>query len=594
MVLLKKPIQSLIGVIVLIMLAMGLYSGINNTYMLIGQSYNYFFGPLGDQLYDAARIVYPIFEGHASWRHLLDPFAEHRVLMERLLMLYDMTFHHGMEIMHPYRLVITFWLACLLFIVNVVLVNHKMALHEKMILSSCALGLFLANLSFCNFMSAILFTWPLIVLFSLSCFICLAAYADSVRNSKTSHRILFLMLTTLFAYLAIFSFNIGLIVWPIVYLVLYKQGVLRKHVWVWLLLAGLSYYIYFNHGWHPGTFRSDHGLERALLHPIRPFLYFSRIVSVPFIENASHAASISTILMGIALLSTGIYFLSRFWLLAKWSYSDSILFSFLLFSLCGLTAITLMRAWVDAEYLGIGSRFLYISFMAWLSILTSYFRFFGYKQKAVSPACVLLTTVLVGYLFFYFIRHDTGSFPVGEVSNPYFIALSTDIPINQSFVNYARIFNNDDDINHHQYANAVQKHYKMGVYALWPSQWINKQWTTHGARCNAEVTHHITADLRKTGNPALFIESDVKAQQKTIAHSYILYLDPNDVVVGYALPFRQNVRLLPHTSPTQTKWLGAINSSLTPYSFIQAEWVNTASQQVCELGRMTINAIAAL
>ena len=397
----------------------GIFVSFNQTYQTL-QPYNYLLGPVGDGATDAAEVTYPILTHKASLSLLFKPFADHRIVVERLMVFYDFYFHQGLDEIHPLRFIIVTWLT-LGLLSAVLFVNKVFPLSLKFLFIGVAAVLLFAGINNTNATMPITLTWPLVILFSVLCFMLLARYCDLIRkNGSGALRILFLV--SLFVILTIYSFNIGLILWPIIFIVLWKRQALQPHFFLWLLIAVLSYGVYLSNAWHPGITATDGGMKLSLLHPLHPFLYLSRLLSIPLVRDAMTTTSVWSISIGFILISSSICFLYRFWRISQWHAFETIIFSLLLFSFVTLSLIPIMRSWIPGEYAGIGTRFMLISFMLWWTLLVSYFLFLYQNQVYLGTWKQSMPAFLAALvLTLVFIPHDDHAFHI-TYANPFFIA----------------------------------------------------------------------------------------------------------------------------------------------------------------------------
>src|SRR3990167_1257912 len=123
----------------------GMYTACNHSYQLL-LDYNYSISPLGDQMQDVAQVIYPVVTGEKSWNQLFVPFADHRIVIERLLIIYDFFFNQGLESNHPYRVVTVFWLILFLFS-GVIFLIKKLPLSIKLLIIGCGATLIFSGVS---------------------------------------------------------------------------------------------------------------------------------------------------------------------------------------------------------------------------------------------------------------------------------------------------------------------------------------------------------------------------------------------------------------------------------------------------------------
>lgn len=578
----NKLYKSLLWFSAIACLLVGLVVALHSTYQLF-QAYNYSLGPIGDQAIDAEHVIYPVITGEKPWSYLFTPFADHRIVVERLIIIYDFIFHHGLDTVHPMRLAAAFWGTWLLFI-GTVFFHKNLSFNNKLLVTGCTSVLLFSNVNLFNFCMPITATWPLVVIFSLLAFITTERYCTAVNENRGSKSLPYLFLTALFVVLTIYSFNIGLFLWPVILILLFKRQALRPHILLWMTVVALSYLAYFWNGWHPGVTATDGGMKNSLLNPIHPFLYFSRILSIPLISNAAAKSSFGTLLIGLFIFTLSAYYLYQFWRLKKWSASDTIIFAYLFFSFFTLLIISVMRSWIEAEYLSAGTRFTTISFILWLCLLVSFFIFHKQSQNKSYKIESLLSLAVILGLVGFFIPSDNYVYNQSR-ANQYFIALSTGIPINETLANYSKEYNDEQHIPHLVYLDAVQKKQGNGVYSLWPAQQINHSISSlsySAKQCSISSTNIISADLRKMGSPAIEIKTDTN--MNTSSPWDLLFTNKNGKIIGYSLPLVNYESvwkkwLTPH--PENLAWLGMINSALVRENTVQSWFIDRKNRQIC-------------
>ena len=565
----------------LICLAAGAYVALTSTQQFF-YAFNYLLGPVGDGATDTARVIFPVITGDQPWTKLLEPFADHRIFIERLIIIYDFVFHHGIEEAHPLRMAAVFWAILILFSA-VVFANKKLPLVSKCLLSGCGGVLVFARVSLTNFDMPITFTWPMVLLFALFSFITTERYCAAIEKRSTLTAKFYLILTALFVLLNLYTFNIGLILWPVIFIVLLKRRVFFANATLWASLAVLMYAFYFWSGWHPGITATDGGMKHSLFNPIHPFLYFSRIVSIPMVSTAIITASLATILIGISIICLSLYCINRFWRLYRWSASETIVFASLLFSFLTLLIIPVMRAWIEAEYVVVGLRFTAISFFLYLSLLASLFIFrYQVPRKHTTLTDSLLAIMIAVWLVGLFIPSDTYLYRPSRY-NPYFIALSTGIPINPALAHYFDFSDSAVNLQNLAFNDAIQKKYHHGAYFLWPTQEMNQHFReVHAAvaPCEFAMTHEIRADLRAKGSAMLVVETQLSLAKSPSQWS-LLFTNQQNKLIGYSLP------LLVKRGQSQT-WQGAVNTMLLHGRYVNAWLFNREKNQICAGGKIKV------
>src|SRR3990167_1433651 len=585
----QMVMKSFLWTVALICLFFGSYVAINHSYQLLLE-YNFSLAPLGDQAKDMAEIIYPILTGEKSWRYLFQPFADHRIVIERLLIMYDFFFHQGMENIHPYREVAVFWVILGLFSA-VIFTIQKIPFNIKLIITGCAATLLFAGVSLSNFYLTICFTWPLVMMFSLFCFIMLSRYCYVCEHQQKTLALVHLLLVSISILFTLFTFNIGLILWPIVFIVLFKRQVWRQHIFLWGIMAVLSYLAYFWSGWHPGITATDQGLKNSILHPIHPFLYMSRILSIPLIANASTTVTMGVVLIGLFISFLSIYYLIKYWKLTKWTASDTIIFSYLLFCFATLIIISMMRSWIPGEYFEVGGRCVTASLILWLCLLVSaYVFYYKVENHRISLANCIFSGAIGIWLVVFFIPADRNIYNA-SISNQHAIALSAGIPVDKAFIDYSTSYANGDQSSFdHSYIDNIYKKNQKGIYSLWVAQQINKSIDEmpFSISASCKVNHtlaSVKADLRKMGNPAIVIQSQF-ISSKLLSSFNLVFTDQYGKIVGYSLPLANlNLslwdKLLAKQNHQIQSWQGVVNSALVHGNVIQSWLIDKQQQKRC-------------
>lgn len=557
---------------------------LNTTYQ-VTQRFNYTLAPLGDQAKDVAENVYPVLAGDQSWMQLFQPFADHRITVQRLLIIYDFFFHQGTEEAHPYRVVGVFWFI-LILLAGIIFSIKVIPLPLRFLLIGCAGAMIFAGISVSNFNLTICFTWPLVILFSLLAFICVCRYIDAYHQHRFSEWA-YLFLIFILTILTLFTFNIGLLLWPIIFLILWKNKAGRRHLWWWLMLAAIGHVAYFWSGWHPGITATDHGMINSVIHPIHPFLYLSRILSVPAITTAAANASLGVVILGGSIIFLTLFFLIKFWQLKCWTSSETILFSFLLFNFLTLVVIAVMRSWIEGEYIVVGSRFNTANLMLWLSLFISMSIFYFRSRPKIVFKHFFLSCLIFIWLVVVFLPLDRVHYDA-SIANQHAIALSTGVPLNDVFLQYSKTYYNGDlnPLNHLYIDNFYRQHRK-GIYSLWISQQMKRSigdLNFHVSECHVlSEKFNIHADLRTKGHPALILQSTL---QQLESWSNLMFTDQKGKIVGYGLPVINHASLwerLRRHQPLEQRWQAVINTELFTGQQVQPWLVDANKKKLCKL-----------
>jgi hypothetical protein len=348
-------------------LCIGLFVASEHT-MHFFANHNYFFSPFADDILDNANSSYPIALGKQGFMHVFDPYIDHRIATERVQEIIDFTFTQGVQSLQPYRLSLFLWLNFLFFSYFVIIKNNTLRAPSKVLLSGAYLIFIFAGMSINNYVSTMQHTWPLIFLFSLFTFISLAKYCESLKKNAAAIKLYsFMFLTILNINIVLYSFNIGAILWPIVFIILIKQRCLRRQWLLWIGAAILTYYCYISLTWILAnwfSYTQHTTIETLLLRPLHIFLYLSRIISLPFLPSAFNQFSAASISIGGFLTLISLTLMYYFLSMRTWSAAETIFFGYLLFAMGALVIISTIRP-VSGKYTAVEWRFL-TSGLQWL------------------------------------------------------------------------------------------------------------------------------------------------------------------------------------------------------------------------------------
>lgn len=569
-------------------LVMGLYIFANSIFQILAE-FNYLIGPLGDESFDTARVIYPIIEGEASFSKIFTLFADHRVVIERLFFLMDFYFAQSIGFLHSYRLVFFSGSSWLLF-VYVINKEKTLPLYVKILLLGLGAAFIFPTVTLINYGSPILMTWPIIIFLAFLSFLTIIHFTESIAENKPTANSFF-VLTMLWVTLAIFTFNIGFLIWPIIAIVMVKKEVPKKYLLLWSVFIAIMIYIYFGHEAHLGN---PHSYKHFIKHPIRGFLYYSRIMSLIMIPSASTLATIGTIFIGIISLILPIYYLRRLLQLKKWQFTDAFVFCGLMFSFISLLIITIMRSGVKAEYVAIGGRFLTAAFIFYLFLIYSIFKihYDYFKANHFSLFSFNLSVFLFMALFFY-PANMASYFNLANV-NKYFISIATDVPFNPPFKDYAAKYEANTDINHMIYNNEIQKKFKKGIYAIFNTKTLNTAYNLAPIPACAQLnTVTKTDDLRPLGNPLVVM--DVQIPKKlTTSHFQSIFLlalsGADNKIVGYGIPKLSSQKLTWENlfNKKEYTWQLAINTALAKTSIISLLIIDQSQEPLCLLNPYSI------
>lgn len=554
---------------------------------------NYLFAPIGDEATDAARTVYPILTGKMAFSEILHPFADHRVVLGRLQEMFDYKYTNGLQIIQPYRITLILWLTAILFTTFIIIKNETLSKPAKVLLTGIYLTTTFTAMNSNNYNSTMMITWPYIYLFGLLAFIFVEKYCTLIKADSTSKMAyLYIFLTYLFASAAVLTFNIGLIFWPIIYVLLFKQKCMKRHWYLWSLSL-LTYVLYF-HNWIPT--QGVIGAQQFWRHPIDVFLYMSRILGVPFDSAALYHASLTTVVIASFIVIFSVIFLLKLLRKKSWSNADAIFFGYFLFSFIALCAISSMRFWMSGEAALIGLRFTTTTFNLIACILLSFFTvpITDETERSFVRASFSMM-VMVWLAAFYFPNIHSLSVPYNQRDNNQFlISESIGIPIDQGFIDATKDLQNLQDLTLLTYLNDTQKMNKKGIYTFWPTEVINKPISDlHLSDVSCDIPTVLTpkTDFRSNHNPGMLVGVGLQ-QRKFLDESwFVLFTNDKNTIMGYALPtsiYRSLADRLTRTA-TNLQWGGAINTNLLGADNTVIAWaVDKKSNRMCQLGSIKV------
>lgn len=562
--------------IAIVCLIAGLYIALDHSHEILKIG-NYLLGPLGNQAINTARVIYPIINGEQSWQLLFSHVADQRLVVPRLLVMYDFFMHNGIEQAYPYRILSVYWLT--VGLLSIVLFNIKdLPAYIKCLLTGCALALIFSGISLVNYSDTILFTRPLLNLFALISFISASAYSDAAKTRHFLQAKLYLALTALFVVLSVCTLSIGLLLWPIIFLILHKQGALRFNFKLWCTIAILTYVLFF---WHFAP-----SFSYFFHNPFTAIDYFSRLVSLPLITSAS-SASPAIIVLGIYVAVFSLFYLYQFWRKKKWSVSETIIFAYFLFAFIAV----LFVAGAPDNNAAIDLGYTTFTTVLFFCLLTSVFIFNYSAQPTENPSLnFLLTASAALWLLAFFIPNNVGSYNLGA-TNQYFIALSMSAEADQSILAWTKK-QDAQSIADVKYNTLIQKKYQKGAFSLWPAQHMND---VLAGFSNTKCMQPQTV-LENTDNkikPSIAFVQSIFAPEAKIEGAktwFMVMTDSDKKIIGYGLPTPDNGTLSDkwrgRTFPQV--WRGAANVTHTKNNQIQIYFVEPQQKLFCAGGMLKI------
>lgn len=615
------PMKSVYWLLAVICLLASLYVALNQSMQILASG-NYMLGALGDQAYDAARVYIPVATGQKGLLTLFEPFADHRVVLERVLAIADFYFTDDIQLLQPWRLVMALWLTVLLLSYTIWQAKNILP-SLRLLLISIATGACFLSCSVTSYWNPIMLTWPLVIILALSAFILTDKYCALFTHPyRTPYPLSLILLIAACATLAVFTFSIGLIIWPIIFMILYKRKVLKLHFRTWLICAITCFMLYFllhatpeayqHHSrailkmiknffvhptfyWYPMTLRD--AVKNIFLHPFNFIDYLSRILSLPALPTAQFRASFATYCMAALGLGMSIFCLNHYWKKNPWRTTDTVMAAFLLFNLIAVLIIAVSRFWVEAEFVSIGLRFTTASLMLWTSLFISAISLTSTGKNYFSLSTFLPIVAALWFAGFVIPgdKYLSNTSYNLSASNRYFIALGTGVPLDRVLIDSMKEQNNENDINHLSYLNDINKRRKKSVYALWQTQAINTSLNSlnlNQQSCEtllAEAT--IVNDLRKSGNPAIYINAHLNTTSSShfSGKSDMLIIDSSKKIIGFALPTANTTNLVNKIRhPNSPAWQGVINTALTQDKQLTLVLVNHKQHTMCEINKITI------
>jgi hypothetical protein len=611
----------------LLCLAFGLYWAFIHI-LLMFFPHNYLLAPLGDDAIDAVSKLYPIILKEKPISGIFGWYGDHRLTLARVQSLLEFFYTNGMQILQPVRLSLVLGADALLFIFYVLIPNQRLGKPIQALLATILLVFLFSSITIVNYGSSYMMTWPWMILFSSLLFIMTNAYYNAlVNNASTGKCIFYILGMALLINMAIYTFSIGLMLWPIVFLVLIKRvfifsnskfsitsqkdapatkislAIFYRHSYqanillqfsLLIILAILSYSFYFHE-----VFNFKIPLVQSLnMHPYQTtylwsdFIYLTRMLTASFISSAVYTSSILGLLFGSFFFTIAVAAIYTFLMKKDWSNAESILFALLIFNFIAVIIIAFARGSAASEALSV-NRFTTPAFMVLICIFTTAFLWLLATTKKKQ---FVLASLLVVYTLF-FVKNDRHVW-IYDFSpwNQFLIAESIGIPINATFGEAMSHVQNEADPVALSYLNTIQKNYHKGVYSLWMTPHVNhsiKELSFNQSTCQEQA--EVNASILPPGEPpssefnTRFLTVTLNnAKNLSLRHIDILFTNVNGLIIGYGLsaPYIEPVFtwLLP-TSSLMYHWKGAVNTELLKNSSHIIAWaVNKKEHKMCVLG----------
>lgn len=558
-------------------------------------NHNYFFSPFADDILDNSRTTYPIALGQQSFWSIFSPYIDHRVAVEHVQELIDFYWTSGVQVLQPYRISILLWANFLIFF-QYIIRPSLFSIVVKTFLCGAYLFLLFASMSVNTYVSTMQITWPILFLFTLLTFVNLSRYCQNEKNNESSKKSYGYIALTLFCLnIVLYTFNIGIVLWPIIFLILIQQRCLKRHAYVWIGFAFINYYIYLEHHWVMNNFHSH--ASQAKLFSIPAFLEiynnYSRILSVPFNIHAFYQNIWISKLVGFISIFISIAYIVSFVSNRNRSFSDITFFGYFLFSMLAMIAISVMRCAVDWRFLTAGLFFDFCLLMSLFMMLADYPRL----RRSV---LTYFSLVLIGsvWLLFGFLPNDkllsNGTYELGFF-NQVFISEATSIPINENFMKASKIYQSSGALQPHVFINEINKSQRKGPYSFWVSQYMNRSIKVlqNNKQILAEKARiYVAYDYRPERSPGLLINVSVKNSDTLMNNQWqIVFTKKDGTIVGFGIsgPYLQPLWVLLMRPSHFILWRGAINTqSLKPQDTITAWAIDQNHDVIYQLGNMII------
>jgi hypothetical protein len=617
----------------LMCLLFGIYWAADHTLMIFSP-HNYLLGPLGDDGMDAVNIVYPYLQKTKSIKHLFAPYGDHRLILSRIQTLLEYFFTNGTQVLQPIRISLLLWLDSLLIIYYLILPNTKLAAIAKILLSGMVFIFLFANVTTMNYGSTYMTTWPWIIAISIILFNILHNYCSAVAQNASRLKVYFyLFLIALLVNIGFYTFSIGTMLWPIVFIVLFKtlfvapssklslavqknisaetihfgallayrtptSYYLLKHLSVLALLAFISYVVYFliDPIFIITTLNSQRmwlilGQHAESVFGAK-FLYLTRMLSFPIIKSTAREASVASTLLGSLFLFLSFKYLRILFKQPAWTKLESMLFALFSFNLIAVLLIAIGRGNSPAEAFSV-ARFSTPVFMLLSCLFITGFMYPPLKSSVKKIPAFIFNSVVAMYAV-VFVQHDLWFSPTPydmSAWNQFLIAESIGAPINEAFGKAIGQMQNLTDPAALSYLNTVQKQNHKGAYSLWMSGYVNRS-------INELPFTHVTCQqawmtLQKAPlfSTAFLTVTLPQPKSAALSRADILFTKADGQMVGYglrAISMENPLRWL-MTSHSVYSWKGAVNmEQLTNNSSIVAWAVDKEARVMCRIGETRV------
>ncbi len=592
---LSRLLFSITGCLALLCFLVAFYVAAEHTSHYFA-NHNYFFSPFADDILDNANTTYPIALGKQSFWKIFSPYIDHRVAIEHVQELIDFAWTSGVQVLQPYRISILLWANFLIFF-HYIIRPSAFTIIIKTFLSGAYLFLLFASMSVNTYVSTMQITWPILFLFALLTFINLSRYCQVVKQTGLSRAsYLYIALTVLCLNIVLYTFNIGVVLWPIIFLILIHQRCLKKDSYIWIGLAFFNYYIYLDHHWvmnNVHSYSSHAKLFSIPVYILEVFKKYSRIISVSFNIHAFYQSTFITQVIGLISIFISIVFMVSFLSKRNRSSYEITFFGYFVFSMLSMIVIPVMRNAVDWRFLTVGLFFDFCLLMSLFMMLADFS--LSRKSSWASVSLVLMGSI---WLLFRFLPIDkqlsNGTYELGFF-NQVFISEATQIPIDENFLKASKIYQSSGDLQPHVFINEINKSQHKGPYSFWISQYMNqpiKVLQNNKRILTDKAKIYVAYDYRPEHSSGLLINVLVENSRTPMNNQWqMVFTDKAGTIIGFGIssPNLQPLWALLIRPSHLILWRGAINTqSLKSHDTIHAWAIDQNHKVIYQLGSMII------
>jgi len=613
----------------------GVVWAIDHTHIMF-LSHNYLLAPLGDDAIDAYNNLYPIALKQKSWFAILASYGDHRLGFARIQALLEFYFTHGMQILQPFRLALILWLDSIIFIYFVLIKNTLIPRIAKLFVAGILLSVLFSGLTINNYGSTYMTTWPWIILFALLAFILTNQYCDALeKNANRSVIAIYIALITMIVNLGFYTFSIGLMLWPVIFVLMYKrllqveklyrfpkedgvkdanyklnvgfQIIYKKNTsyhlgcqfGIFLLFAIASYYYYL---------RDVLSLLLVTLNTstvnqgpiVQKYIYLLRMLCYPIISKTTNEADPEVLIAGSIVLALVISCIYQFLKRPKWSKATGLLAAMLLYNFLAILVIAYTRGTNPQEIIST-LRFSTPVFMVIVCLSASLLMFASNNTLLKRPFAYLILMGLIAVFYpVIFIERSVSQVTLYNLTiwNQFLIGESIGIPLDPLFAQQFQMIQNEANLTQLAYLNSVQKNYKLGAYSLEVTSYIGHSinslpFSKENFSTQASLNLY-EPDAKFTHRKDQLLSVVLQDPQYKIDPNWdVIFVNSNGIIAGYArsgfLLSQPRIRLLFRSSTTHL-WRGALNSQFLNKDNKISVWViNKPKQKLIFIGSNTIS-----